>query len=332
MNFFRTRWLVMFASVAMAVATSAEQTIIFSKPTDVPAEKADSSLSGSPKLWGAGAYKAPHQIFRDYTPDYPLPNPPAANNNNDASVRDALNKRKNWTLLTPEQILGIQTPEQIMGVPDRTGEKKLSLEEQFLLREGRASATAATNGHTGGGPAFWRETADANPFVMNNRNDENSPFRQDQQKMEPGTRYFNQLLVPSGSALGPDGKPNSSWNSVFTQPTQPKVNPEQQANMEQFRALMEPRSPPDKTPVPTRFSVAPLPVRDPFLQPVPVVNPAGRAVPPLENIFSRPAGIQPLPGISTPAPSPVATKSSSQAQLPPWMQNSPQPHNSGRNY
>ncbi len=331
MNYFRTRWLILVAGVATAVSTPAEQTIIFSKPTDVPAEKADSSLSGSTHLWGAGAYKAPHQIFRDYTPDYPLPSPPPANNNNNASVRDALNKRKNWTLLTPEQILGIQTPEQIMGVPDRTGEKKLSLEEQFLLREGRASASAATNGHAGGA-AFWRETADANPFVMNNRNDEKNPFRQDQQKMEPGTRYFNQLLVPSGSALGPDSKPNSSWNSVFTQPTQPKVTLEQQANMEQFRALMEPRSPPDKTPVTTRLTVAPAPVRDPFLQPLPLVNPAGRGVPPLENIFSRPAGIRPLPGISTPPPSPVATKSSSQAHLPPWMLNGPPPHNSGLNY
>jgi hypothetical protein len=80
--------------------------------------------------------------------------------------------------------------------------------------------------------------------------------------------------------------------------------------------------------VPTRFSTPTLPVVDPFLQPLPVVNPVGRSIAPLENEFSRPTGIKPMPGVSTLPPKPVATKPSWQAQLPPWLKDGPPAHNS----
>jgi hypothetical protein len=92
---------------------------------------------------------------------------------------------------------------------------------------------------------------------------------------------------------------------------------------------MEPSSPPDQTTVQTPRT---LPTPDPFLEPAPVVNPAGRGIAPLDNDFSRPTGIQPLPAVSTPAPTPVATKPTWQAQLPPWMRSGPQAHNPNQNY
>jgi hypothetical protein len=318
---------MILAAATLAVRVPAQQTIIFSKPSDLPANKANAFLPGVERR--AGDYNAPRSLFNDYTPNLPMPKPLFQNNNN-ASVREALDKRKNWTLLTPEQILGIQTPEQILGVPEKNSDKKLSLEEQFLLREGRTTAMSATNGRAGN-TALLRELTDGNPFEPKNKNDENNPFSREPQKMEPGTRYFNQLLNAQDAAgNGPDEKPSSPWNNTFTQPNQPsrpKETPEQLADLERFRALMEPTTPPDKVEVPTRFSAVKASVPDPFLQPLPVVNPAGRAVPSLENIFSRPAGIKPLPGISTPPPTPVATKPNWQAQLPPWMKDGPPSHN-----
>ena len=319
------------AAAAMAIAAPAQQTIIFSKPSDLPANKANSFLPGSDHRVNAGDYNAPRQLFNDFTPDLPMPKPAQMNNNNSASVKEALDKRKNWTLLTPEQILGIQTPEQILGMPDKPGEKKLSLEEQFLLRESQTTAFAATNGRAGPA-AFWHESTDVNPFELKNKNDENDPFRRGPQKMEPGTKFFNQLLNAQDSGSGPEAKPNSPWNSAFAQPNQPKQTPEQIAAMESFRAMLEPPAPPATPPVPTRFSVAVQPKPDPFLQPVPVVNPVGHAIEPLENIFTRPAGIKPLPGISTPPPTPAATKSAAQPQLPPWMRDGPPAHNGSQNY
>ena len=332
MFLFPFRWLVVMAAT-LAFSAPAQQTIIFSKPSDLSADKANSFLPGATHR--AGDYNAPRQLFNDFTPDLPMPQPlrPA---NNDASVQDALNRRKNWTLLTPEQILGIQTPEEILGVANKTDEKKLSLEEQYLLRESRTASLTTTNGRAG--PAFWSQTGAANPFDDSNKNDENNPLHQSQQQTElgmrsaPGTKYFNQLLNSLGSEAKPDDKNSSPWSSGFGQPTAPKPTPEQVADMENFRALMEPRSPPDQTPAPTRFSVVTAPTPDPFLQPEPVVNPAGRAVAPLDNLFSRPTGIKPLPGISTPPPRPAATRPSWQAQLPPWMTTGPQAHSPNQNY
>lgn len=318
------------AAAAMALGAPAQSTIIFSKPSDLPANKANSFLPGSDHRVNAGDYNAPHQLFNDFSPELPMPKPVQMDNNS-ASVKDALDKRKNWTLLTPEQILGIQTPEEILGVPDKNTDKKLSLEEQFLLRESRASAFAATNGRAGT-VALWHESADVNPFELKNKNDENNPFHRGPQKMEPGTKFFNQLLNAQDSGSGPEEKPNSPWNSAFAQPNQPKQTPEQVAAMESFRAMLEPPSPPVTPPVPTRFSVAVQPKPDPFLQPVPVVNPAGHAIEPLENIFTRPAGIKPLPGLSTPPPTPVTPKSGTLTQLPPWMRDGPPAHNGNQNY
>jgi len=334
MYFSKSRLWLTVLGAALAFRVQAQQTIIFSKPSDLPANKSASFLPGSQHQ--AGNYNAPRHLFNvDDTEDLPLPQAQVSNNN-DPSVRDALNKRKNWTLLTPEQILGIQTPEQILGVPDKTGEKNLSLEEQYLLRESRSTAmlsTAATNGHSSA--PLWRDTPEANPFETKSKSDEIPTFRQSLVKSEMDTRSFGHFLNTANSAnsgLRPDEKLNANWNSVFIQPRQPKPTEDQLAGMERFRTLMEPNSPPDKTPVPTRFSATPAPAPDPYLQPMPAVNPAGRGIPSLANEFSSPGGIKPLPGIATQPPKPVATRPSSQAQLPPWMRDDPPAHNPNRNF
>ncbi len=320
------RFIFLLAVGLLGVAgfsVPAQETIIFSKPSDLPANKANAFLPGVERR--AGDYNAPHSLFNNFTPEVPLPKPLFQNNNkNNAAVQAALDRRKNWTLLTPEQILGIQTPEEILGVPDKNSDKKLSLEEQFLLRERQASVRSATNGRvvnallTGG-------LSDRNLFDNKNPNDELDPSRREPVKQEPGARFFNKLLESQDSAGDPAQKNSSPWSSVFAQPSRAKQTPEQLADMERFRSLMEPPAPAVNADVPTRFSTTrvPTPAPNPFLQPVPVVNPAGRGVQPLDNVFSRPMGIKPLPPISTPAPTPTQKKADWEAQLPPWMQNSP---------
>jgi hypothetical protein len=318
MNFLPARLAVVFAAAAAAVTAPAQQTIIFSRPADVPAEKAKSYVPAISHR--AGDFNAPRFSFNNAMPDLPAPRP-QVNNYNNAAVQDALNRRKNWTLLTPEQLLGIQTPEQILGLPDKAGKKNLSLEEQFLLREDEASSGAHTNGQPGG--AAWRAMAGASPFTAQDRPDEDYLLRQAQPITEPGTKFFNRFLNAAGPAARPDDNQGSTWNTAFFQPAQPKPTTEQQADMERFRALMAPSPPPEQPQAPTRFSVAPAPTPDPFLQALPVVNPAGRGLSPLGNSLSRPAGIRPLPGISTPPPTPAAVRAGWQAQQPPWMQSGP---------
>ena len=317
-------WLLAGWFATVAVSAPADQTIVFSKPAVMPASKGNAITPIVERR--AGDYRAPHAVFNNLAGDFPMPRAPIQYNN--ASIKEALDRRKNWTLLTPEQILGIQTPEQVLGVPDKNRDKHLSLEEKFLLRESQANTLSATNGRAGSA-ALLREFTENNPLNFN-KDDGNNPFAGEPQKMEPGQKYFNQLLnqEKAGNGLA---RNNSPWQSSFAQPARTKESPEQQAEMERFRALMEPTSPPDKPEVATRFTVAKMPAANPFLQPVPPVNPIGRAAQPLDTIFSTPAGIKPLPPVHTSLPTPT-TKPNPQVQLPPWLRDGPQTRNPGQNF
>ncbi len=314
------RLIVVLALAFFANAALAQQTIVFSKPADVPAEKAKPYV---PTIsYRAKDFNAPRVWFNDPMPNQPMPRPPV-NNNNNAEAMAAMNRQKNWTLLTPEQILGIQTPEQTLGLPDKNAEdKKLSLEEQFLLRENAAfeknhnkEPANSTSGRTMDKDGFF-STAEKPDYY--------GSYHQSEQKEEPGAKFFNGLLSASRPEPRSEQNQGSTWNSAFTQPSQPKPTTEQLADMERFRALMEPTPEPVQPVVQTRFAAAPAPTPDPFLQASPSVNPAGRGLEPLGSSFSKPAGIQQMPGINTPPPAPPTVRPSWQAQPPPWTILGPQ--------
>lgn len=309
MNLRPSRWFVRLAlgaAVATAFSAAAQQTILFSKPTENPEDKANSFMESGSKLEGrAGEFNAPKQLF-NLAPEPSLA-PPVQPVLPSQSLKDALNKRKNWTLMTPAEIMGVQTAEQIMGLPDPTGDDKRTPEERFLRRQNLAAAFSATN-------ALRRpETAlDA----------ANDPFAKPDPRLETGSRkYFDRLVnAPADSPFGAD--PNQEATSAFGQlEPLPKPDLAQLAAMERFRALMEPSAPPEKISTVTRFSPAPLP--DPNLQPVPLFNPLGQSYTPLPNSIGRPTGINPLPGLTgsylaVPAKKPLV-------QLPPWLSKEPPP-------
>jgi hypothetical protein len=317
-----------------AVSASAQQTVVFSKPADMSADKANGFMDNPSHRVNADSYKAPQSIFQNTLPDAPPPR--IFYQNQDPSAQEALNKRKNWTLLTPEQILGIQTPEQILGVDDPKGEKKLSLEEQFLLRQSRSTAT---NGRA----LMAVSRDDNNPFrkdPFNRNQDEQNPFWRttsypQNDKLPPGGRanYFDQLTKASARDAAAGGRvEDSPWAGVFTQPTAPKQTPEQIADMERFRAMMEPATPVVKPPDANRWNVAPAPAPSPYLEIAPKVNPVGADVMSLQDSSGHPTGIQPLPGIAT-QPKPVQpTRPTWQAQPPPWLSDKPQPHSLNRGF
>lgn len=307
---------------AAAASSPAQQTIVFSKPSDVSADKANSFMVTPERTGNAKDFNAPRSLFKDYTPDN-LSGPAVIYNNQNPSVKEALEKRKNWTLLTPEQILGVQTPEQILGVTKPDNEKKLSLEEQYLRRENRTEAGAATNGRLGA--AFWRGQAN-NPFEQRQEKDAYGNFLQPGQRSPTDARKnFNRGLSSANSLNLPTEKPDSIWSSVFAQPDQPKPDLDQIAAMERFRAMMEPVSPPVNT-TPTRFAVPATPLRDPNLQVLPSFNPAGRAIAPLASDIARPTGIMPLPAVGRPASTTATKRPDWQAQLPPWLRSGPTTH------
>jgi hypothetical protein len=310
---------------AAAVSVTAQQKVEFSKPADTASDKDKDTTPAQPASsghsWSIGAFNAPKAAIKNIAPDAPMPQPVYFQNLS-PSAQDAWNKRKNWTLLTPEQIMGKQTPEEIMGLANPNGQSKLSLEEQFLLRESQArtaSAKDATPAQNRKSDAFALDQDRQNPFAR-----ELGTFSKNDQTDEPtGAKagFLTRLLGPGPSVAEP--KPSSAWASVFAQPMQPKPTTAQSDSMDRFRALMVPTSPPDR-PAPT-VSYSPAPYRDPYLQRQPAFNPVGRSASALQDDLSRPAGIKPLPGATT-RPVQSTARPAWQANLPPWLSDKPQPH------
>ena len=331
MNLYLPRTFALLAVLGPAVASvQAQQTIVFSKPSDVSADKANNFMDNPSHRVNADSYKAPQSIF-NYMPEVPMP-PVFIYQNQDPAVLDALNKRKNWTLLTPEQILGLQTPEQVLGLTDPKGESKLSLEDQFLLRQSRISATNSRSL-----AAVWKND-DKNPFYKKREDEKRSWGATDNRpdEYDNNGRFLNgtaRQLDPFGKrpANNPfsagDRQEDSPWASAFTQPTAPKPSLEQIASMERFRALMEPVTTPENTPATTHWNKPATPDADSFFEPVRKVNPIGASVLSLEDSSGHATGIKPLPGIATPPPTPPKTRPAWQAELPPWLSDKPQPHN-----
>jgi hypothetical protein len=335
MNFNPPRLLACCAVATVLAAVfsaAAQQTILFSKPTESPEEQANSFMpSLDSRLQGrAGQFNAPKQLFNLSPQDSDLP-PPQMPQLPNPSLKDELDRRRNWTLMTPQEILGVPTPEKILGLPDPTGDDKRSVTERYLRRQDLAAAVSATNAMRQPGLSLLRD--DDNPFAPKRQRDLTNPGGENDTTANMAARpdqasrkFFDRLVTaPASSPFAPDQTADSTWSSAFNQPApQVKPNLDQVAAMDRFRALMEPSAPPASAPTTTRFAPAPLPVPDPNLQPLPVFNPLGQSFSALQNDIGRPKGINPLPGLTGPYVAPPASKKS-QVQLPPWLLKDPQP-------
>jgi hypothetical protein len=225
--------------------------------------------------------------------------------------------QKNWTLLTPEEIMGLPAPdektsEQIYGV----AAKNLTPEQRYLLRQDRAAAGAATNTLNAWG-------ANSNPFGQPDANDLSAQPDSGAGFGPPKT--LNGIFASKTSmfdrANSPDAqKPVSPWASSFNLPsTAATPSDAQMASMDRFRALLgnapPPVSPVAQTPLPAAVnSSATLGQFDALGHPF--INPANP-----DNNLSRPTGLsqlKQLPGYRPPAP-----PAKQLVQLPPWLRKGP---------
>lgn len=322
----------LLALCSAAISSPAQQTIVFSKPADVSADKANSFIGPASGATAAGDHNAPKSLFNVEPPlSAPIPMPQPPNLLEDKAARDAANKRKNWNLLTAEEIMGVKTPEQILGVDTPKKESKLSLEEQFLLRMLQTASGSTTNARAGNAGLT---------------SEKNNIFDLDKKSQSPLNRSADELLnkrqsrasalsfndpYKAGNASRPDNMDqiNPAWKSAFYQQPQAKQNQEQAEYMERFRSLMAGPSP--AATASQNTDAKPVATRDPFLQPLPNINPAGRSAVAIEDNTGRPSGIQPLPA-ATGSPLPKPKPSSRLTQPPPWMSDGPQPHSLNRSF
>jgi len=323
---FSARRLALATWLALGLSATAQQAIQFSRPANQdPAASANSFLHSNHK--SPGDFKAPSSMFGDTGPEASfdmLPGGPPVvyPNANNQHWQKLLQDRKNWSLSTPEQILGVPTPESILGLTDPREDPKLSPGERYLQRQERQAEMAATNGLRGPNIMASR-TYDPNRDLFPNL-DERSRFGDAHGGTDPGSFSSGPPRVRSAfisqnpeTPADQSQKLDTTWASPFgpTEPL-PKSTPKQLAGLEAFRALMEPPAK-EKTPAFGNFALPAVAAPSRNLQAPPVFNPAGQSFTPLGNDITR---ISPLAGVTGPPPAPA--KKPPLVTPPPWMSSS----------
>jgi hypothetical protein len=134
--------VAMDALVLSAGAQPSDRSIIFSTPKTDDAQAVTPSLSPqnsqSPVL--PNSLQAPDSALNFQAPnDLPAPPPPTVNTPQNQRMQKILEERKNWTLMTPSEILwGGSTTEELLHPPERDAmgrDKKPTQLERYLDRE-----------------------------------------------------------------------------------------------------------------------------------------------------------------------------------------------------
>jgi hypothetical protein len=290
---------VVFTAGALAHCSAQTQpsdgSVIFSKPVDNGAGPASSlelpdATSGQP-FRGLNAGPSEH---------FPLPQVDA-----NTALQKELEDRKNWTLMTPEEIMGVQTPEQIFGLTEQDPDKNLSPEERYLKRQEKAETAAETNAL--GGANGW-EHKDLGLF---DRPDTSDPFSPQYKQTDSST--FSRIFNPAQNSLFGQKSASSKMASVSSS-SMAKEAKEEEEEMARFRALIGEVPPPSLSPTPA------LPVASPSLQPLSQFDALGHPVESKESDLSKPNELTTLARFTGQYTPPKKIKKPSwEPQAPPWL-------------
>jgi len=298
----------MFAAVGVpcpAQTPSPATPPAFSQPADSEIANPESSESLPP----ANSSERVSQLFRMGPPESLGPPTPDLN----PAWQKQEQERSEWSLQTPEEIMGLQTPRQMFGLPDE--DENLSPEERYLHRLDVAKASAADSALSkAGGPGhdfslrFDRADAVDSKQVPSGQ-DNSSAF----------SRMFKEDgPSPFGGANSPlfGAKPTAAVSDAQTA----KDQLDQAAEMARFRSLIgEAPSTPDATSTQPQTQAqlqSGLPPQTPF-----ELDEFGRTAASQTVDLSKPAGVTLPPeivGYYTEAP-PKPKKPSWEPQAPPWL-------------
>ena len=317
------------AMVLSAAAQSSDRSIIFSTPKTDDAQTATPSLSSQnsqlPVL--PDSLQAPDPGLHFQAPnDYPAAPPAVAGAPQSERMKKMLEDRKNWALMTPEEILGTAPADELLPAPERDAmgrKKNASQLDRYLDRE---------NNLRGGLTNSWQNDRDNLPWNLSrDRNGLNLSDPGRDNTMDAAQRlseYLNSRRFGDGP-VNRNGK-NSGWDAFNPPPPQTRDKPdvEQMAAMDRFRQLLNPSPAPATEPSPdSKFFPVPkiAPVVDPYItQPDYMPNPVGGSYTPLTTGIGKPTGLTPLPGIVNPGITPVAAPAWA-PQPAPWLIQGPQP-------
>ncbi len=326
---------VLLSAAAQNGAPPSSQPIIFSAPAgDNTATNTPSllpRLSDQPNF--ANELRAPVSVFDAQGPSLPLPVPsgvPTLSRSEAQRRQKMLDVRENWALMTPEEILGVDTSRNTFRTLEQEAadnQENLTVVERFLKRQ-QQSHTAVTNGY------YSSNSSSGWGFSRNQGGLTNvSPSDPARIGLPAAAQIWDRLFNnnrANNPFAGQNGDRSAGWFNSLGLPPQPAApTPEQLAERERFRQLLDPGSYSDtsaKSGPGDPFLSSLQPLSDTSSGQTPTVNPAGPSFAPLNSGIGRPAGLTPLAGIASPANwQPSAITPAWAPQPPPWLVQTPQP-------
>jgi hypothetical protein len=317
---------VFFAQVRCAPA-HAGQAIWFSTPRSDTVSSNMPTLS--PRSLASPDFGSSAQIPLPFDLNGPLAAAPPSSGALTASpaeqlqLQDLSDRRNNWILLTPAEILGVTTPDKILGIQkhDAAGQpKNLTAMERYNERQNQmlsASSNTVQNGDSSPAWNFSRNRRDASDWFNSIKGEpENTAARP---APPDNSGPYNQILTRQNQ--------NDSRSKLFGSPTPPPVpNAAQQTSLERFRQLLGSSLLPAPAATPSAndkmFSLQGM---SSDVNPgQSSLNPIGASFTPLSSGIGKPADLPTLPGawLSYTSSRPAAAWA---PQPPPWMSPDPQP-------
>lgn len=287
-------WIVVALSVeAQQPATNAGQSIIFSSPDNGRGSSNPtpfSTKSSSPNFRDSFQSASPVPTFDDLS----VAPPPAPGEGQ--QLQRLPERRKDWVFMTPAEILGVTTPG-----------KNLQTQE----RDAAGQPKNPTPSQNSSGDRYNRTN--------------NAAFNPADSGLEnPQSTIFSRLNAALNDDLFTSQNADSNRSKLSGSPA---PNPAQQADMDQFRQLLEPGFLPATA---ATLSPGRTALSQPQTSPAPgttqpLVNPFGASFTPLSSGIGKPAGLQPLSGVTRQTSTQPAITPSWAPQQPPWMSQTSQP-------
>jgi hypothetical protein len=241
-------------------------------------------------------------------------------------MQKLLEERKNWTQMTPEEILGVAPKEDMLKPPERDvmgREKQTSQLERYLDRETRMRG-GLTNG--------WQSSQDNSPWQWSRDRNGLNPLDSQRDSTDDAAQRLSEYLNSQRMGESPVNRAdkNFGWDS-FSPPapqSTAKPDPEQMAAMDRFRQFLNPAPAPaaEASSDGKYFHVSKTAaVADSYMnQPDYVPNPAGSSFTPLTSGIGKPSGLMPLPGVVSQGIAPESGAAWT-PQPAPWLIQGPKP-------
>lgn len=321
--------VVAFSAAAQGGVSSGQ-----ASPFAVPGDEGQGQSTANPFSDNANfadEIQAPSSLFSRGRPAATLPPPQIIS----PDMNRVLQNRKNWALMTPEEILGVATPEQILGVkkPEDLATSSLTPEQRFLRRQDAPSAESNNQNNDPSSSSRWSLTKDPNsPNSSDNSDNSGMLAPQDSTGDSPFANFNRMLNSSSGKSPFDRPKNNGNWIQAPVQTADSvKAMRDQAAEMDRFKRLLDPGEAVSRpmTVLPEyKFDFpASLPAAsdNPFAKKRLAPSSYSSSLSPIESPFAKPIGLAPLPGIATEAPKKVEAPPAWAPKPPPWMSQQPNP-------